>query len=319
MSNFTIISFFTPDFTHFAEDLKADCERFGYPHYIVEVNKAGSLIDTWDRKVEFIHDAINQLGTVLWLDVECRLLAPIPPEWTPPLISTFSMGNSNPVSSGVLLLDPSYLPLVKVWSRHARINTELPDDYVFDFLLSQYDLPFNFVKTDFFNRDTESQIVRGQWSTPSTIIQHPTINRWPNPLNYSLAFNGKALRADENEAAKRARKRKYIYWRNFGGDFEVIDELMTTDEDSVHELNNWVFHPATQQYAPVQYWKAQPEIFGVKPLTLAQFQKNTEKGFSKNPFRAKALNRMRLEPGEKKLYPIKEQPALGRLKTALGL
>ena len=319
MSRFTVISFYTPDFAHFATDLRADCNRFGYPCHIVQIEKSRSLIDTWDCKVEFIHDAINRFGTILWLDVECRILSPIPEEWAAPLTSTFPMEKSRPISTGVLMLNRLHAPLAEVWSRHARKNNNLPDDFVLEFLLSQYDLPFNYIETEFFDQGSSAQIVRGQWKTNNTVVQHPTINRWPDPIRYSLAFNGEELSTETDEAMKLARKRKYLYWRNFGGDFKAVDELMASEEDFEHKLNDWVFHPATQQYAPVQYWSTQPELFGVKPLTYAKYKKNTANGFKENPFRVKALKRMRLSNSEKYIYPIKKQSFLKRLKALLNI
>jgi hypothetical protein len=308
LSHFTVISFYTPDFAHFAADLRADCERFGYQFEIAEIPEAHSLVGTWDRKVEHISGAIERLGTVLWLDVECRLRAPIPEDWIPPLTSTFPMGKSRPVSTGVLLLNRSHLPLVEVWTRHARKETELPDDYVLEFLLSQYDLPFNFVETEFFDRQKSAQIVRGQWAPEGVVIQHSTINRWPDPVRYSRAFNGKNERISDISLETRiARKRKTLFWRNFGGDFEEIERIMATDADAEHELNEWVFHPARQEYAPAYYWNSHPEFFGVKPLTREAFWEHTGRGFQINPFREKAIRRMRLAREDKSVYPLKRE------------
>ena len=229
------------------------------------------------------------------------------------------MEKSRPISTGVLMLNRLHAPLAEVWSRHARKNNNLPDDFVLEFLLSQYDLPFNYIETEFFDQGSSAQIVRGQWKTNNTVVQHPTINRWPDPIRYSLAFNGEELSTETDEAMKLARKRKYLYWRNFGGDFKAVDELMASEEDFEHKLNDWVFHPATQQYAPVQYWSTQPELFGVKPLTYEKYKKNTANGFKENPFRVKALKRMRLNNSEKYIYPIKKQPFLKRLKALLNI
>jgi hypothetical protein len=315
LNRFTVISFFTPDFAHFACDLRADCERFGYPCRIEEVAEAGSLTETWDRKVEFIGESIRRLGTVLWLDVECRLLAPIPVDWAAPLTSTFPMGNSRPVSTGVLMLDRSHLPLMEVWGRHARKHADLPDDFVLEFLLGQYDLPFTFVETEFFDRRTPAQIVRGQWETEGTIVQHPTINRWPDPMRYARTFNGpKGRSVDADPEMRVARKRKSLFWRNFGGDFEEVERMMASDSEQEHVLNGWVFDPAQQEYAPLPYWPSMPEIFGVKPLTRAKFREHAGKGFQENPFRRKVLRSMRLERMEKTVCPLKKPRFFGVLK-----
>ena len=73
------------------------------------------------------------------------------------------MGKSDPVSTGLLWLDSSHLPLVKVWAKHARKYPDLPDDFVLEFLLREYDLPFTYIETEFFDRLKNSQIIRGQW------------------------------------------------------------------------------------------------------------------------------------------------------------
>ena len=152
MSKFTVISFYTPDFACFASDIIADCKKFNYSYDIREVDYSDTLVDVWDRKVEFIGECIERHGSVLWLDVECRIINPIPDNWTSPLTSTFPMGKSDPVSTGLLWLDSNHLPLVKVWAKHARKYPDLPDDFVLEFLLREYDLPFTYIETEFFDR-----------------------------------------------------------------------------------------------------------------------------------------------------------------------
>ncbi|MCP4848824.1 MAG: hypothetical protein GY899_12855 [Verrucomicrobiaceae bacterium] len=216
-----------------------------------------------------------------------------------------------------MLLDPSHIPLVDVWSRHAREATNLPDDYVLEFLLSQYALPFNFIETEFFDRHKPAQIVRGQWMAEDVVIQHSTINRWPNPVRYSRAFNGKSEQTSDSRLETQiARKRKTLFWRNFGGSFDQVEKIMITDSDTEHELNGWVFHPARQEYAPVQYWDSHTEFFGVKPMTREAFYEHTGRGFRINPFREKAIRGMRLSRDEKSVYPLKSRGGiLHRVKT----
>ncbi len=315
MRNFTVISFYTQDFACFATDLIADCERFDYSYDIRKVSDSETLVDVWDRKVEFIGESIERYGSVIWLDVECRIVAPIPEDWTAPLTSTFPMGNSDPVSTGVLWLNQEHAPLVKVWSRHARKYPDLPDDFVLEFLLREYDIQFTYIETEFFNREMSAQIVRGQWECENLIVQHPTTNRWPDPTRYHLAFNGEHLLDEPDPDMRIARKRKVLFWRNFGGDFDEVEQIMSSGEDREYELSGWVFHPASHHYAPVQYWTLFPEIYGVKPITRERFLERNMKGFEENNFRKKMLRRMRLAPEERFIYPRKR---LGILK-ALGL
>ena len=312
MSCFTVISFYTPDFAHFASDLKADCDRLGYSHNIVEVEDSGLLTDIWDRKVDYILQSLKDFGSVLWLDVECRLLTSIPDDWAPPLTCTFPLKAGRPLSTGVLMLSSEHIPFVKVWSKYARKYEDLPDDFVLEFLLSQYDLPFVYVHTEFFDRSTPAQVVRGQWSNEDTVVQHPTINRWQKPVQYSLTFNGKKTDSKKCLQEERSRKRKYIYWRNFGGDFNRVEELMSTDIDRDYEISNWVFNPSRQKYSPSQYWPEYADTFGVKPLTKSRFEQNILHGFPANKHREKSLRRMRLNYEDKSLFN-RRSDRLGRL------
>lgn len=319
MSRFTVISFYTPDFHCFASDIIADCKKFNYSFDIRQVDYSDTLVDVWDRKVEFIGECIERYGSVLWLDVECRIINPIPEDWAAPLTSTFPMGKSNPVSTGLLWLNGDHLPLVQVWARHARKYPDLPDDFVLEFLLSEFDLPFTYIETEFFDRLKNSQIVRGQWQCEGLIIQHPTINRWPSPTKYHLAFNGEDLSSDSNPVMRIARKRKALYWRNFGGDFDEVDLIMRSESGKDHEINDWVFQPVSQHYAPKQYWDSDPEIFGVKPLSMKKFQDRNIVGFEENSFRARMLKKMKLTKDEKSIYPNKKRRFIDLLTAARNL
>ena len=303
MNCFTIISFYTPDFAHFGSTLKSDCEQFGYSHKIVEVDASDSLTEIWDRKIDYILHSIKRFGSILWLDVECRLLATIPNDWTAPLTCTFPLKGGCPVSTGLLMLSTEHIPFVKIWSKYARKYAELPDDFVLEFLLSKYDLPFNYIHTEFFDRTIPAQVVRGQWVAEGTVVQHPTTNRWQNPVVYSQTFNGsKKPNSNNGFEEEQARKRKYLYWRNFGGDFNQVEELMFTNVNRDYKISDWVFNPCAQRYSPYQYWPEITDIFGVKPLTKAKFEQYIRLGFPANKHREKALRRMRLNNEDKFLF-----------------
>ena len=112
-----------------------------------------------------------------------------------------------------------------------------------------------------------------------------------------------------------ARKRKVLYWRNFGGDFDEVELIMNSDSEKDYEINGWVFQPLSQHYAPKQYWDSDPEIFGVKPLSMKKFRDRNMGGFEENSFRAKMLKKMKLTKEEKSIYPNKKR----RLINLLGL
>lgn len=304
MSAYTIISFYTPNFSHFASSLKADCDRLGYPHRIVETDPSRSLTAIWDRKVDYILENLRELGSVLWLDVECRLLTKIPDDWIAPLTCTFQMKNGRPLSTGALMLSKEHIPFVELWSKYSKKYAELPDDFVLEFLLRHFDLSFQYIHTEFFDRTNPAQVVRGQWKTEHTVIQHSTINRWETPTVYSETFNGtRKNKRTVNRCEERARKRKYIYWRNFGGDYDEVDALMNSRVDKDFEVAEWVFNPSSQQYSPKPYWPSISEDFGVKPLTKEKYRRNINNGFAENKHRQQSLRRMRLNREDRPLAP----------------
>ena len=89
MSTHTVLSFYTPNFSHFASTLKSDCDRLGYPHRILETDPSPSLTAIWDRKVDYILEDLKELGSVAWLDVKCLFFTETPDNWIAPLICTF--------------------------------------------------------------------------------------------------------------------------------------------------------------------------------------------------------------------------------------
>lgn len=78
-----VISFaFGDEYYHLASDrLRADCERLGIDHHIVAADlPAGtSWIDACRHKVQFMADCRRRFAQPLWwVDVDCRLLRPLP-------------------------------------------------------------------------------------------------------------------------------------------------------------------------------------------------------------------------------------------------
>ena len=66
-------------------------------------------------------------------------------------------------------------------------------------------------------------------------------------------------------------------------------------------------------YAPKQYWDSEPEMFGVKPLSLKKFLDRNMGGFEENLFRKKMLKIMRLSKEEKSIYPNKKNKIMNLL------
>ena len=136
MQEFTVISYFTPDFQCFESGLREDCHRLGYPIHCQGVaENYDDVIQAFDFKISFIKEMVQRYNRILWLDVECRIVRPIPEDWSSPLISTYVSECSRGFSSGVLMLDESQLDLIDLWMKYAHMYPQYPDDFVLDFSL----------------------------------------------------------------------------------------------------------------------------------------------------------------------------------------
>ncbi len=244
---------------------------------------------------------VKRYGEILWLDVECRVVKPIPEHWTSPLISTYETGRSNGFSSGVLMLDDSQLEFIDLWIKYAQRYPKYPDDFVLDFLSNSVSFDFMTVPLEFYNRKTTCPVARGLWKNEHTVIQHPTINRWPRPTKYRRAFNGKERRR-RSERESVSRQRKGIFYRNFGGDFSSINEVMQFGIESEYHESDWVFDSVRQLYAPKLYWPDVVDDFTSKPRSFETSQENFNKEPKGVAFRTAAIQNMRLDAIDAKRY-----------------
>lgn len=309
VGDFTVITYFTPDFAGFLEGLSEDCQRLCYPlHAHACPQSFENLIAAFDYKIEFIRKAIEQFGRVLWLDVECRIDRPIPSDWNSPLISCYESGTSAGFSSGVLMLDPDQLPLVELWSRYAQKYPRFPDDFVLDFLATRVEMPFHTVPFEFYDRQTTCSIARGEWLNEHTIIRHPTTNRWLQPLRYREAFNG---RRREKRAASEMleRARKTIFYRNFAGDFDVVDREMTAGQHSEFRYAEWVFDTQLRYYAPERFWPDAKADFTTRPHGFQASWEQFQDPPARKSFRQQAISQMRLSRDDARDLGV-ENPSL---------
>jgi hypothetical protein len=302
MQDFTVITYFTPDFQCFESGLKEDCRRLGYPIHSHQISHCfDDVIMAFDYKIEFILEMVKQYGQVLWLDVECRIVQPLPVDWTSPLISVYRSGLSNGSSSGVLMLDESHLEFIELWHKYARRYPSYPDDFVLDFLCNETSFEFRTVPLEFYDRCTSSPIARGLWSNEHTIIQHPTLNRWPAPMKYRKAFNGRS-RSHRSATDSISRQRKALFYRNFAGDFEQVTLAMQTGSDREYRDSEWVFVSETQRYAPELYWPEFADDYTAKPRSFEQSHENFKKLPRGQSFRESAIQGMRLESQDAQRY-----------------
>ena len=291
---FTVVSYCTPAFRHFALGLEGDCRRFGYPFHLHEVDREFErLIQAFDYKIEFLQKAVEQFGDILWLDVECRLTRPIPEQWKPPLVSVYRAGKKWCHSTGVLMLGIKDFPILELWHKYAK-RYDVPDDFVLDFLHQKSLFSLNQVEVEFLGREAAAPVVRGQWNNQHTIIQHPTVNRWVDPLKYGNAFSGRG-NLNQSEQAAVSKKRKKIYYRNFGGEYARVEQWMCSDRMDEILDSGWVFHPKTGRYSPEIHWPDHADNFRVKPFSRALFARQFSQDIRRGEYRRKVISRMRLD------------------------
>lgn len=307
MSDFTVVSYHTTNFKCFTAGLVEDCETFGYPVYIKDVgHDFDDLIKAFDYKISFLREMVLRFERVLWLDIECRIVNPVPRDWLSPLISSYSMGGEIGLSSGVLMLSAADLPTIDLWLKYAEAYPMYPDDFVLDFLIRATGLEFSTVPFEFYDRDTTSPVVRGLWHNSNTVIQHPTVNRWPDPIKYKRAFNGK-LNSNRPPVEEISRQRKGIFFRNFGGDIGEIIEVMMSGHRERFVDSGWVFDPITSRYAPQMFWPQDADDFNSKPVSFELSRKHFYTKPKGKTFRDQAIRSMRLDFEDREKYaPTRE-------------
>ncbi len=316
MKQFTVVTYYTPDFECFIKGLQEDCQTLGYPLYSERLaSRFDNVIQAFDYKIEYIQQMVERFGRVLWLDVECRIVQPIPAAWTSPLISTYSAGESMGFSSGVLMLDDSQSEFIALWLKYARKYPRYPDDFVLDFLSHRISYDFMTVPLEFYDRETTCPVARGLWKNEHTIIQHPTINRWPEPTKYRQAFSGKERkRRSQSEAI--SRQRKGVFYRNFGGDFAEVQAIMQAGRETEYRNAGWVFDSAQQLYAPELYWPDIVDDYCSKPRSFEKSWENFTQRPKGSTFRTAAIQRMQLDTGDAKRFgPAKSRNWLNRARS----
>jgi len=279
----TIVSFYTPAFAVFADQLRQDCWRHGHPCHIQLVDcPFANLIQVFDHKVEWIREQVIKFGRVIWLDVECRLLRPIPSDWAYPFM-TFYGWDRNPrhPSSGVFGVGSESLPMLEQWYQMA-VKYPVPDDFVLEALLHKRAYKLFPIEMEFVSRKRKAPVVRGQWVNSATVIQHPTINRWVDPLKYKKTFGSKIDR-DRGDPLMRARKHLFI--RNYGGCFDDIHHRMEMKDQPPFHEHGWFFDPSTDMMAPENFWPEAKGNFRSKPTNISRYLEQFQKDLRVDGYR----------------------------------
>jgi hypothetical protein len=208
---------------------------------------------------------------VLFLDAECRIVRPIPEHWRAPLVSVRQPEQKFWIryNSGTVMADRASIPWVDAWNRVIddwRMDELGPDDFVrwpgdlcdelaLAAALAALGIEPYTPALEYEDRARPAEIARGLWSTPHTIVQHPTIHHWPKE-------------PDPAECKK-------LFVQNYPGDPAEAPALFASAEASDSEVrrNGWVFDPASRTYAPREFWPAAARAWTDEPVSLTAAQR----------------------------------------------
>jgi len=272
---FTVIAWATASYEHLATGLRSDCERFGYPFHLYEIDDDyASLMRAWCNHPLIIRRGVEDFGSVLFLDVECRIVAPIPEGWRAPLVSVRRPAQKFWIryNTGTVMADASCLPWLEAWLRviedwklgdlapedHVHWPGDLCDEVGLAAALAVLGVRVATPELEYIDRTSRAEIARGLWRNEHTIIQHPTVHHWPKE-------------ADPVECKK-------LFVQNYAADPALASTLFTTASGTPasappEEHHGWIFDPARRLYAPAEYWQRAPRPWTDEAVTLTSAQR----------------------------------------------
>ena len=269
MNGFTCIGWATESYRHLAAGLQQDCEGLGYPYHLYEVDRNyTSLVAAWCNHPQIIRRGIEDFGSVLFLDIECRIVAPLPAHWRAPLVSVRRPRQKFWIryNSGTVMANESCLPWIDTWIailQDWNMGEMADDDFVHwpgdlcDELALAAALAAHHVKVatpelEYVDRSSPAELARGLWRCSHTIIQHPTIHHWPKE-------------SDPVECKK-------LFWQNYPGDPHEAAWLFAEKQGEVRR-HGWVFAIGDRAYAPAEYWPAHQRTWIAEAVSLTAAQR----------------------------------------------
>ncbi|WNO08359.1 hypothetical protein [Teredinibacter sp. KSP-S5-2] len=246
---FTVIAWCTSEYKKLAEGLTSDCEKWGYPYHIYELDKEfPNLAAAWCNHPKIIRQGVEDFGTVLFVDIECRIVQPIPDHWQAPLVSVREPEQDFWIkyNTGTVMADVScigwletWIHLIDNWGMNALKNdayiywpNDIGDELPFNAAVTALDIKLNTVKLSYIDRECDAEIARGLWQNAHTIIQHPTIHHWPKEQDLVEC--------------------KKLFVQNFPGD--PNEAIFYFNQNKQIEAHNWIFDGNNGCYAPKEFW-----------------------------------------------------------------
>lgn len=247
---FTVISWANDAYRPLFEGLKQDCQRLGYPYHLYRIeDEYASLVKAWCNHPKIIRKGVEDFGTVLFLDVECRILSPIPSHWVAPLVSVRKPRQKFWIryNSGTVMADPSCIPWLDAWIRviedwemgelsaedHIYWPGDICDELALAAALSALGVQVNTPELEYIDRNSNAEITRGLWCNSHTIVQHPTIHHWPKEKDLLEV--------------------KKLWLQNYPGNPHLIQPIFSEKQQEV-QAHGWIFDGQQRLYAPIEYW-----------------------------------------------------------------
>ena len=264
-----VIGWATQSYKHLAAGVAADCARLGYRYHLYDVDgEYASLMRAWCNHPYVVRQGVLDFGTVLFLDIECRILERLPAHWRAPLVSVRRPAQKFWIryNSGTLMADERCLPWLDTWIailEDWKLGELAPDDYVhwpgdlcdelaLGAALAAHRVDVATPELEYVDRATTAELVRGLWRNAHTIVQHPTIHHWPavhDPL-----------------------ESKKLFWQNFPGDPADVAAFFAGARGTLRR-DGWVFDAELRRYAPDEHWAADARAWRDEPVELTSAQR----------------------------------------------
>jgi len=268
---FTVIGWTTASYAHLADGLRADCERFGYPFHLYDVDgEYRTLMRAWCNHPYVVRRGVEDFGSVLFLDIECRIVRPIPDRWRAPLVSVRRPRQKFWIryNTGTVMADERSLPWLDAWIRvledwrmgdlepedHVHWPGDLCDELGLAAALAALGVEVMTPELEYVDRTSDAEIARGLWANEHTVVQHPTVHHWPNE--------------DDPVEVKK------LFVQNYPGDPADAAAILTAASNGRPvERHGWVFDPAAARYAPQEFWPDHARSWVSEPVVLTSAQR----------------------------------------------
>jgi hypothetical protein len=264
-----VISWCTESYRHLAEGLASDCRRLGYPFHLYRMDvEYPNLVKAWCNHPKIIRRAVEEFGTVLFLDVECRIVRPLPDHWNAPLVSVRKPAQPFWIkyNTGTVMADRDCIPWLDAWVRlvdgwdmaslpadaYVHWPNDICDELAFSAAVTAFDVKLQTVALEYVDRTSAAEIARGLWMNEHTIIQHPTIHHWPKET-------------DVLECKK-------LFVQNYPGSPAAVERAFTVGTGRIAE-HGWMFDVDSRRYAPAEHFETNSRTWTGERVELTAGQR----------------------------------------------